>query len=255
MWTHAEFLAPVRPIFPSVLILVLALLAMHSLVVTRQIVYAVKRKKRSASGTQSPPTSVLCTSTPMDQVLSNPILSAKFRKFMVSEFAIENLLFYEACIELKALCLAGCSRCVRHNTQEQEHIDAAFSDSIDHSRCSSGGDTLWDMINVFSQDPETTSEIYSECFASNCTCNVNKQVMVIYHKFIKQNSLYEVNISGAIRATVEERVSLGDLFCGVFDAALAEISHLLLSWSLPRFIKQLNQSIEFHSSLEMISTK
>ena len=69
----------------------------------------------------------------------------------------------------------------------------------------------------------------------------------IYGKFIKQGSLYEVNINGSTRRLMEEKLAQGKFTCEFFDSAFEEVYHLLVSWSLPRFLRRLNQSMEFRT--------
>lgn len=240
MWTHADFMSSARKIFPASLILFFALLSAHTLITVLPLVGAIRRKHNSIKklhlsdeevsryphlpsrkGHHSRPSNVSIisnidialdnsiVSASLEQILENPILCAKFKKFTISEFAIENLLFYEAYIAFKQL--------FKPNNENENKFGSSNMNMFDFL----GYDS-----KIILKDP----------------------IIAIYSKFIKQGSLYEVNINGSTRKLMEEWLNQGRFASDFFDLAFEEVYHLLVSWSLPRFLRKLNQSMEFRTS-------
>lgn len=145
----------------------------------------------------------------LDNIFSDGLLLAKFRKFTITEFAVENLLFYEICKEYKQLWPASATMT---NLPQNQHV-------------------VLNQNHVFSCSLEKTSELFHE------------PALQIYSKFIRSGSTYEININGRTKRKIEERIVDCLIYEDLFDEALEEVSQLLISWSLPRFLETLNESI------------
>ena len=146
----------------------------------------------------------------LDKIFSDGILLAKFKKFTITEFAVENLLFYEICKEYKQLLLSP-------NMAMGDLFQNQMSSSSSMNQNYLFGSSSLDKANNLFYEP----------------------ALQIYSKFIKSGSTYEINIDGRTKKKIEDRINECRIREDLFDEALDEVARLLVSWSLPRFLETL----------------
>lgn len=96
LWKHASFMEMPRVYMPSTFIILWGLIAYHTSSVTFPVFRTFWHKRKGdPSSPFHPPLS-------LKDALNDQTLLTKFRKFTVTEFAVENLLFYETCTEFKS---------------------------------------------------------------------------------------------------------------------------------------------------------
>ena len=242
-WKHTPFMALPRLYVPSLFILLAGLVSIHTIIIAIPAIKALRatfssavvpsdaedncdpssdvfelyRAERGQSGSYfcDAPSSFLSKyhRLTLKEVLADPILLAKFRKFTITEFAVENLLFIETVSDFKS---------------HYQHLAVL----LDQNKAALEGMDV-DVVLVDSENLVPT----------NWHESLRDPIMTIYTKFIKSASPYEININGQTRKLIEESIFSGNpqaLSLTIFDAAEKEVFILLNSWSLPRFLYSLN---------------
>ncbi|OUM69898.1 hypothetical protein PIROE2DRAFT_2089 [Piromyces sp. E2] len=167
-----------------------------------------------------------------EQVL-NPesAIYREFKKFLVGEVCIENLLFYEAMISL----LLKCQNKVMSDASWNLKI-LAENPSIDNNNLSFTQDSK-DI--KFSNDSEIPyyEKLYETAVITESP-EIKAQLKIIFEKFVPEGSEYQLNLTSDLVKSVEQKIHENEqIDILLFKPVLKEVYELLRWTNYPRFLQ------------------
>jgi len=167
-----------------------------------------------------------------EQVLNPKFpIYTEFKKFLVGEVCIENLLFYEAMINILQKCQ---SKITHDNSWNLKQL--AENSSINNSI----------SISSISQEESKNIDIaletpYYETLYKNAitysSSEIKTQLINIYEKFIPEGSEYQLNLTSDLVKLVEQKIAENrNVDILLFKPVLREVYELLRWTNYPRFL-------------------
>jgi len=162
-----------------------------------------------------------------------PIYS-EFKKFLVGEVCIENLLFYEAIINVLLKCQ---SKITHDNSWNLKQL--AENPNINNSITSS--DTSNETKSVVLELETSETPYYEKLYKNAITYGspeIKTQLINIYEKFIPEGSEYQLNLTSELVKQIEQKVDEDhNVDIQLFKPVLREVYELLRWTNYPRFLQ------------------
>ena len=164
-----------------------------------------------------------------EQVLNpnNPIYR-EFKKFLVGEVCIENLLFYEAMITVLLKCQNKINSDVAWNLKK-------LAENPSYSQTNSS--LSQDSKISFSSEIPFYERLYESAVVTESP-EIKSQLINIFKKFVPEGSEYQLNLTSDLVKSVEQKINSNEqINIMLFKPVLKEVYELLRWTNYPRFLQ------------------
>ncbi|ORX41670.1 hypothetical protein BCR36DRAFT_179469 [Piromyces finnis] len=158
----------------------------------------------------------------------------EFKRFLVGEVCIENLLFYEAMINILLKCQNKIISSSSNNNASWNLKKLAENPNYDDQNS---------LLNTQSNDSMDMSEIpYYERLYETAIINESQEIknhlINIFEKFVPEGSEYQLNLTSDLVKSVEQKINENDqVNIILFKPVLKEVYELLRWTNYPRFLQ------------------